>query len=139
MGRGSAGKKWLHVATEQGDGSVKQSAEEVARAKMLATVRTAMQGGRPQAAVAAFMKWTPAKEDAASASLDYNFVKELLNIVLQLPAADAKAAVAASDIAYAPDVVQYLLEKRVVSSAMVPTPGGLLGALRARDDWVCSS
>ncbi|KJA29589.1 hypothetical protein HYPSUDRAFT_195963 [Hypholoma sublateritium FD-334 SS-4] len=135
MGRGAAGKKWLHTAIEQGDGGVKQSEEEVARAKMLATMQTAMQAGRPQAAVAAFMKWAPAREDAVLASLDYNFVKELLNTVLQPPAVDAKAAVAASDVAYAPDIVQYLLDKRVVSSAMVPTPGGLLGALRARDDW----
>lgn len=138
MGRGSAGKKWLRNVTEQGDSSVNQSAEEVARAKMLATIRTAMQAGRPQAAVAAFMKWAPLKEDATPASLDYNFVKELLHTVLQLPPAETKAAVAASDVAYAPDVVQYLLEMRVVASAMVSTPGGLLGALRARNDWVCN-
>lgn len=66
-------------------------------------------------------------------SLDYNFVKELLNISLQLPSADSKTV---STAAYASEVVQYLLEKRVVSSAMISTQSGLLGALRARDDWV---
>lgn len=137
MGRGAAGKKWLRAPEEAAaSGNIKQGAEDAARAKMLSTMRTAMQAGRPQAAVAAFIKWAPTKEDAVSSTFDYNFVKELLNIVLQVPTSDTKAAEA--NIAYAPDIIQYLLEKRVVSSAMVTAPGGFLGTLRARDDWVRS-
>jgi hypothetical protein len=47
----------------------------------------------------------------------------------KLTAADASSA-------YSPEIIQYLLEKQVVCSAMIEAPGGLLGALRARNDWV---
>ena len=64
MGRGGAGKKWLRDSEEQTSSeSVKPSIEETARINLLATVRTAMQGGRPQAAVAAFMKWAPQSDE----------------------------------------------------------------------------
>ncbi|PPQ94798.1 hypothetical protein CVT25_007435 [Psilocybe cyanescens] len=130
MGKGDAGAKWLHAAEEGGKGQ--QSAEETARAKLLGTMRAAMQGGRPQAAVAAFMKWAPPKTDnkIVASTLEYNFVKELLSIVLlNVSSTETKTG------SYVPDVVRYLLEQRVVCSAMIPTPGGLLGALRSRDDW----
>ena len=64
-------------------------------------------------------------------------MKELLNIVLLLrlqPNSNLTATNASS--AYSPEIIQYLLEKRVVCSAMIEAPGGLLGALRARNDWV---
>ncbi|KAF9478651.1 hypothetical protein BDN70DRAFT_879661 [Pholiota conissans] len=133
MGKGAAGKKWLRaVDAEKPSGSNKESPEEVARVKLLATMRTAMQAGRPQAAVAAFTKWAPPMDEPTSSSLDYNLVKELLNIALLPPSAESKASTTG---AYASEVVQYLLEKRLVSSAMISTAGGLLGALRARNDW----
>jgi len=59
MGKGDASKKWLRAPEE----NRKPSAEEQVRGKLLATMRTAMQGGRPQAAVAAFMKWAPKPEE----------------------------------------------------------------------------
>ncbi|KAF5322833.1 hypothetical protein D9619_000235 [Psilocybe cf. subviscida] len=134
MGKGGAGKKWLQSQnpsegmTKQA-GKVKQTPEEVARANLLSSVRTAVQGGRPQAATAAFMKWIPEGESkAAKQALDYNFVKSILNVILEPPAAGSASAAT-------PEVTQYLLQKRVVSSAMISTPGGLLGALRARGDW----
>jgi hypothetical protein len=64
-------------------------------------------------------------------------VKELLNIVLLLrlqPNSNLTAANASS--AYSPEIIRYLLEKQVACSAMIEAPGGLLGALRARNDWV---
>ena len=70
----------------------------------------------------------------AGPTFDYNSVKEVLEVVL-LTSSDAQTA--AAKVAYASEVVHYLLEKQVVCSAMVPVPGGLLGALRARGDWVC--
>ena len=64
LGRGGASKKWLRDSEEQTSSeSVTPSAEETARANLLATMRTAMQGGRPQAAVAAFMKWAPQSDE----------------------------------------------------------------------------
>ena len=68
IGRGGAGKKWLRDSEEQTSSeSVKRSAEETARINLLATMRTAMQGGRPQAAVAAFMRWAPQSEEVCLA------------------------------------------------------------------------
>ena len=64
-------------------------------------------------------------------------MKELLNIVLLFrlqPNSNLTAANASS--AYSPEIVQYLLENQVVCSAMIEAPGGLLGALMARNDWV---
>ena len=62
--------------------------------------------------------------------LDYNFVKDILNIVFT---SDSKMN---SGATYSPDVVRYLLERHAVCSAMVQMPGGLLGALRAKNEWV---
>ena len=42
---------------------MKRSAEETVRVNLLVTMRTAMQGGIPQAAVAAFMKWAPQSDE----------------------------------------------------------------------------
>ncbi|KDR84273.1 hypothetical protein GALMADRAFT_133615 [Galerina marginata CBS 339.88] len=129
MGRGDAGNRWLRASEEE----PKQSTDDKARAKLLGTMKTAIQGGRPLAAAEAFMQWV-AKQDGqpATPSLDYNFVKELLGITLLLPPSESRPnAVGAAT--YTPDVVRYLLEQRVVCSAMVP--GGLLCALKAKDDW----
>jgi hypothetical protein len=77
------------------------------------------------------------QDPSPSPRLEYNFVKELLNIVLLLqiqPKSNLTAANASS--AYSREIIGYLLEKQVVCSAMIEAPGGLLGALRARSDWV---
>ena len=68
--------------------------------------------------------------EATPVTLDYNFVKDILNIVLS---SDSKTKSAA---AYSPDIIQYLLKRRTVCSAMVQIPGALLGALRTKNDWV---
>jgi hypothetical protein len=44
-----------------------------------------------------------------------------------------------SPSSYSPEVLKYLLERRVVSSGMVDGGNGLLTALRARNDWVSVS
>ena len=61
-------------------------------------------------------------------------MKELLNIVLLLRLQPNSNLTAAN--AYSSEIIQYLLEKQVICSAMIDAPGGLLGALRARNDWV---
>ena len=62
-------------------------------------------------------------------------MKELLNIVLLLRLQPNLTATNASS-AYSPEIIQYLLGKQVICSAMIESPGGLLGVLRARNDWV---
>lgn len=64
-----------------------------------------------------------------SPSLGYAFVKDLLEVVLQ-PAKPPTTL-------YSSEVVQALLEKRVVSANMLDA--GLLAVLRIRNDWVSSS
>ena len=62
-------------------------------------------------------------------------MKELLNIVLRIqPKSNLTAASALN--AYSPEIIRYLLKNQVVCSAMIEVPGCLLGALRARNDWV---
>ena len=58
MGRGDAGKKWLHAREEK-----KLSADEKTRQKLLDTMQSAMQSGRPQTASAAFLKWAPKTDE----------------------------------------------------------------------------
>jgi len=55
MGRGGASKKWLRGSEEQ-TSSESVRPEDTVRVDLLATM---MQGGRPQVAAAAFMKWAP--------------------------------------------------------------------------------
>lgn len=59
-------------------------------------------------------------------------------MLLNVSTGAKNAPTTVAPVSYQPDVVRYLLEQRVVCSAMIPTPGGLLGALRAKDDWVRS-
>lgn len=58
--------------------------------------------------------------------LGHKFVKEVLDIVLQ----PTKGA----DIPYSSKTLQFLLERKTVSTSMVE--GGLLHALMLRNDWV---
>ena len=140
LGLGGASDKWLCGLDDQ-NSSIKPTAAETSRTKLLTTIRSAVEGGRSQAAAAAFIKWVSQDGDeessdinrgpkpALSRLLEYNFVKELLNIILlrMQPNSNVTAAGAAS--AYSPEIIRYLLEKQVVCSAMIEGPGGLLGAL----------
>ncbi|PPQ69895.1 hypothetical protein CVT26_014158 [Gymnopilus dilepis] len=130
MGRGDAGKKWLHAREEK-----KLSADEKTRQKLLDTMQSAMQSGRPQTASAAFLKWAPKTDESAAEQLSYNFTKDVLRTVLGLPTESKSTSITASGSSYAPEVVRYLLERRVVCSSMLPPSIGLLGALRAKNDW----
>ncbi|PPQ63334.1 hypothetical protein CVT24_006707, partial [Panaeolus cyanescens] len=133
MGRGAQTKKWLSEAKKE---------QNQAHSNLLSVVKTAVQGGRAHAASAAFMKWAQADEVLfftwhillklitssvqQTPSLDYNLVKELVEIVLLLPT---------NSQGYASDIVHYLIEKKVVCSAMISAPNTLLGSLRSRSDW----
>ncbi|KAJ7702224.1 hypothetical protein B0H17DRAFT_1327195 [Mycena rosella] len=129
MGRAGAGAPWL----------VQPSAADAfgpARAKVLAAVQAALAAGQPDAAEAAFFAWEKSAgedkdgddesgEEAPQAALGHSFVRELLVAALQ-PARPAGAS-------YPAVLVRSLLERRVVSAGMVD--GGLLAALKLRDDW----
>ncbi|GLB34213.1 hypothetical protein LshimejAT787_0110970 [Lyophyllum shimeji] len=141
MGRAASGGKWIDSATPS---SLDTSPHDAARTKVLATMRTAMEKNLPQAANVAFFEWEkreaksapqsssdavpPPDQDNASASpasLSYAFVKDLLVTVLQ-PSKPANTP-------YSPEVVRYLLNRQLVTGNMID--GGLLAALRAKNDW----
>jgi hypothetical protein len=63
-------------------------------------------------------------------------MKELLNVLLLGMQPNSNLSAAKTSSAYFPAIVRYLLEKQVVCSAMIEAPGGLLGALRARNDFL---
>ncbi|KAF6740925.1 hypothetical protein DFP72DRAFT_1182048 [Ephemerocybe angulata] len=115
ISRGSATKQWLQTdAVEQADGD---------RQKVLGDVKTAMGAGKVKVAENAFATWLKAVEGQ---ELEYNFVKELLQVLL--PPAGKTVPV------HAAAIVKTLLERKgVVSSSMVES--GLLRALRERNDW----
>lgn len=120
IGRGPATQFWTQA---DGVDASTQSKEELARSKLLADIKTAMDVGKVQVAENAFSVWEKAQE---SPELGYNFVKQLLQH--SLPPAGKTIP------PHAPGIVKSLLEKNgAVSSAMVE--GGLLPALRARQDW----
>lgn len=95
---------------------------------------------RVEAADEAFFAWAtqtesrnanaPAKGTANKLSYGYEFVKQVMEIVLRAPKGSS------ADIPYSSRIVRHLLDKRCISSNMVP--GGLLPALILRKDWVGS-
>ncbi|EIN11073.1 hypothetical protein PUNSTDRAFT_142926 [Punctularia strigosozonata HHB-11173 SS5] len=84
-----------------------------------------------------FFNWVRAEKDAAQGDLrevpqlGSNFVKKVVHMMLSSGQGKTKAT--RSPRIYSPKVMQYLLERRVISSTMVE--GGLLTALRTKRDW----
>jgi len=65
----------------------------------------------------------------------YNFVQELLTMVFTLSSDPRQRPKAA----YPAQIVHDVLERGVISSAMLASQGGLLSLLRVRGDWVSYS
>jgi len=105
-------------------------------------LRSLIDQNKPEAASAAFFEWVKTgqqqseqqgkqgapKTQQVPVLLGHEFVKELLNIILQ-----PTKPKTGDDIPYSPKILQYLLERRVVSAGMVES--GFLGVLRLRGDW----
>lgn len=96
---------------------------------------------RVEAADEAFFEWASRTEEKNAAavvkttaiklSYGYEFVKQVLGITLQAPEGISPKT------PHSAKIVRHLLEKRCVSSNMVP--GGLFPALLSRKDWVSRS
>ena len=71
LGLGRASGKWLR-GLDNHTSSVKPTAAESSRAKLLTTIRSAVDGGRGQAAAAAFIKWVSQDEDGETSDLNMN-------------------------------------------------------------------
>ncbi|KAJ7632117.1 hypothetical protein FB45DRAFT_1057259 [Roridomyces roridus] len=114
MGRAAAGAQWL----------VQPSTDDTldpARAAVLAAVQTAMSNKKTKTAEQAFFDWDQKNEKPGV--LGHSFVRDLLSALLP-----------PSSSAYSSVLVRHLIERRVVSTGMVA--GGLLAALKQRDDWI---
>lgn len=69
LGLGGASDKWLRELNDQSS-SIKPTAAETIRAKLLTTIRSAVEGGQGQVAAAAFIKWV--SQDGNGESSDMN-------------------------------------------------------------------
>ena len=69
LGLGGASSKWLRGLDDQST-SIEPTAAETRRAKVLTTIRSAVEGGQGQAAAAAFMKWVSQDGDGESSDID---------------------------------------------------------------------
>lgn len=65
----------------------------------------------------------------------YNFVQELLGVIF-FPSSVSLRHNTPNKKVYASEIVRYLLERRVVSSSMLASHGGILSVLRVHGDWV---
>lgn len=126
---------------------------DVTQETLVGSMRTMVEQNRPEAASVTFFEWADASRGQQGTSngrsvgifsgscllrtlillslqndvpLGHQFVKEVLQIVLQ----PSKTG----NIPYSSKVIQFLLEKRAVSSTILE--GGLLKCLLLRNDWV---
>ncbi|EMD40538.1 hypothetical protein CERSUDRAFT_111138 [Gelatoporia subvermispora B] len=124
LGRGSAGARWLTPAS--GPASAPAQVLELAQARTLKAVRSAMELRRAASADDAFFEYA---RQASVTELGYAFVKQVLEVVFRVPPKGAQGV----EIPYSPKIVRWLLEKKVVGYGMVE--GGLFSALMVRRDW----
>ncbi|GJE84877.1 hypothetical protein PsYK624_009530 [Phanerochaete sordida] len=136
LGKTSATEKWtVHAATNVSQANLSSTNLEAAQVKLLRAMRTAMEQKRVEAADELFFDWvaqqetgkTSASRASAKPILGYQFVKQVLEILLRTPKN------ATTDIPYSPKVMRHLMQQRCVSAGMIE--GGLFAALRLRNDW----
>ena len=108
------------------------------RRDLLDKLKAALRQNHPEAADTAFFDWLE-KRSSSSAAVDaqhieqgellfgHEFVREILDIVLQSPSKSAATL-------YPAKTVHHLLENRVVAAGMLSQ--SLLGLLSERKDWV---
>ncbi|KAG5635014.1 hypothetical protein H0H81_012717 [Sphagnurus paluster] len=117
MGKASAGAKWIAQASSL---ALPPTHDATSR-KLLETMATAMGKNLPQAANLAFFEWEK-RESMGSAK---SSVGESPN--------KSKPPSMPANAPYSSEVVRYLIGHQVVNSNMIE--GGLLAALRYRNDW----
>jgi hypothetical protein len=137
MGRASSTAAWLAKPESLPNGHASNAPSDPDRSDLLDKLKVAIRQNRPEAADSTFFEWLENRSGSASA-LDtrdnllfgHEFVREMLDIVLQSPSKSTAAL-------YPAKMVCHLLEKRVVSASMLPP--NLLGHLLESKDWVSSA
>ncbi|TCD63478.1 hypothetical protein EIP91_005360 [Steccherinum ochraceum] len=131
IGRASASARWFAQTS-----TLYAESHDRSHAKVLHNLRVQLDQKNVNAAEEAFASWVK-EEDAKlpqapegapknEVRLGHKFVQDVLELVLR-PAKSSDAAL------HSPEIVKYLLRRRAVSSSMIE--GGLLPALRLRNDW----
>ena len=138
MGRASSSAKWLSKSEAPFNGSVSHPHFDSGRRDLLDELKAALRQNRPTTADSAFFEWLK-KRSSSSGTVDtqqneqgdllfgHEFVREILDIVLQSPSKSAATL-------YPAKIVHHLLENRVVTANMLSQ--SLLGLLLERKDWV---
>jgi hypothetical protein len=138
MGRASSSAQWLSRSEPLSNGHVRHAPFDSDRRDLLDKVKAALRQNHPEAVDTAFFEWFE-KRSSSSATADaqhieqvdflfgHEFVREILDIVLQSPSKSAATL-------YPAKTVHHLLENRVVTASMLSQ--SLLGLLVERKDWV---
>ena len=138
MGRASSSAKWLAKSDALSNGHVPCAPFDSDRRDLFDKLKAALRQNNPEAADSAFFEWLENRSVSTAAVdtqyieqgdilLGHEFVREILNIVLQSPPKSATCL-------YPAKTVHHLLENRVLSASMLSR--GLLGLLAERKDWV---
>ncbi len=139
MGRASSSAQWFSRSEALSSGHVPHAPFDSNRRDLLDKLKTALRQNRPEAADSAFFEWLE-KHSGSAAIVDtqhneqgdllfgHEFVREILDIVLQSPSKSAASL-------YPAKTVHHLLENRVVTASMLSQ--SLLVLLVERKDWVC--
>jgi hypothetical protein len=138
MGRALSSAKWLAKSDSPSNGHVPYAPFNSDRRDLLDKLKAALRQKHPEAADSAFFEWLENRSGSAAAVdtqhieegdilFGHEFVREILDIVLQSPSKSAPAL-------YPAKTVHHLLEKRVLSASMLSQ--SLLGLLVERKDWV---
>lgn len=135
MGRAGASAQWIasqeddEPTNETGDG-VMYSGMDTSRREVLKEMRDAIEAKRPQAANDAFFRWETSQNQTPDNVLvfGHDFIKQVLDVIIQ-PTKNS------ASVMYSSSVVKHLIKQRAVSNSMLE--GGLIRALKTRDDWVC--
>jgi len=137
MGRASSSAQWLAKSEALSNGRVPHAPFDSDRHDLLDKLKAALRQNHPKAADSAFFEWLE-KRSSLSATVDtqhieqgdlllgHEFVREILDIVLQSPSKSAATL-------YPAKTVHHLLENRVVTASMLSQ--SLLGLLVERKDW----
>jgi hypothetical protein len=138
MGRASSSTQWLARSEALSNGHVRPAPFDSDRRDLLDKVKAALRQNHPEAADSAFFEWLE-KRSTSSVTVDtqhveqgdllfgHEFVREILDIVLQSPSESAVAL-------YPAKIIHHLLENRVVTASMLSQ--SLLVLLVERKDWV---
>lgn len=137
MGRASSSAQWLAKSETLSNGHVPHVPFDSDRRDLLDKLKAVLRQNNPEAADSAFFEWLE-KRSRSSTTVDmqhvelgdllfgHEFVREILDIVLQSPSKSAATL-------YPAKTVHHLLENRVVTASMLSQ--SLLGLLVERKDW----